>query len=109
MEPFVTTIITALISSVVGAVVGALVSRMKTAARAVSDAKNERAELKGIMEQNIVMTCRMAIYDEHFTVDEKLDAYKIYRDYGGNHTTKKFMDELVGCDVDEYLERHGKD
>ena len=62
-----------------------------------------------IMEQNIVMPCRMAIYDEHFTVDEKLDAYQIYRDYGGNHTTKQFMDTLVGCDVDEYLERHGKD
>ena len=109
MEVFTTTIITALISSLVGALVGALVSKLKTAKNAVSDAKNERAELKSIMEQNIVMTCRMAIYDEHFTVDEKLDAYKIYRDYGGNHTTKKFMDELVGCDVDEYLERHGKD
>ena len=106
MNPFVTAIITALISSVVGAIVGALVSRMKTAAKAVNEAKNERAELKGIMEQNIVMTCRMAIYDEHFTIDEKLDAYSIYRDYGGNHQTKTYMDELVGCDVDEYIEKH---
>ena len=109
MEPFITTIITALISSIVGALVGALVSKLKTAKSAVDDAKRERAELKGIMEQNIVMTCRLAIYDDHFSIDEKLDAYKIYRDYGGNHQTKKFMDELVGCDVDEYLERHGKD
>lgn len=106
MEPFIATIITALISSVVGALVGALVSKLKTAAQAVDDAKRERAELKEIMEQNIVMTCRLAIYDEHFTVDEKLDAYEIYRDYGGNHQTKRYMDELVGCDVDEYLERH---
>ena len=109
MEVLITTAITALISSLIGAIVGALVSKLKTAKNAVDDAKRERAELKGIMEQNIVMTCRMAIYDEHFTVDEKLDAYKIYRDYGGNHTTKQFMDTLVGCDVDEYLERHGKD
>lgn len=108
MEPFVTTIITALISSLVGALVGALVSKLKTAAQAVDDAKRERAELKDIMQQNIVMTCRMAIYDEHFTVDEKLDAYEIYRDNGGNHQTKQFMDNIVGCDVDEYIERHRK-
>lgn len=109
MEALIATALTALISSLIGALVGALVSKLKTAKNAVDDAKRERAELKGIMEQNIVMTCRMAIYDEHFSVDEKLDAYTIYRDYGGNHQTKKFMDELVGCDVDEYLERHRKD
>lgn len=108
MEPIIATVITALISSSVGAIVGALVSKIKTAAQAVDDAKRERAELKEIMEQNIVMTCRLAIYDEHFTVDEKLDAYEIYRDYGGNHQTKKYMDNLVGCDVDEYLEKHQK-
>lgn len=108
MEVFTTTIITALISSLVGALVGALVSKLKTAAQAVDDAKRERAELKDIMQQNIVMTCRMAIYDEHFTVDEKLDAYEIYRDYGGNHQTKKYMDDLVGSDVDDYIEKHRK-
>lgn len=106
MEVLFTTAITALISSLIGAIVGALVSKLKTAKNAVNDAKNERAELKSIMEKNIVMTCRMAIYDEHFSVDEKLDAYTIYREYGGNHNTKTYMDSLVGCDVDEYLERH---
>ena len=106
MEVLFTTAITALISSLIGALVGALVSKLKTAKNAVNDAKNERAELKSIMEKNIVMTCRMAIYDEHFSVDEKLDAYTIYREYGGNHNTKTYMDSLVGCDVDEYLERH---
>lgn len=109
MELLITTAITALISSAVGALVGAIVSKLKTAAAAVDDAKRERAELKEIMEQNVVMTCRMAIYDDHFSVDEKLDAYEVYRDYGGNHQTKRYMDELVGCDVDEYLERHRKD
>ena len=106
MEVLITTAITALISSLIGALVGALVSKLKTAKNAVNDAKHERAELKSIMEKNIVMTCRMAIYDEHFSVDEKLDAYTIYREYGGNHNTKTYMDSLVGCDVDEYLERH---
>ena len=109
MELLLTTALTALISSLIGAMVGAFVGKIKTVRTASDDAKQERAELKQIMEQNIVMTCRMAIYDEHFSIDEKLDAYVVYRDYGGNHQTKRFMDELVGCDVDEYLERHRKD
>ena len=96
MEPFITTIITALISSIVGALVGAIVTKVKNAA--------------GMMEmqrQNLTMTCRLAIYDDHFSIDEKLDAYVIYRDTcRGNHNTKMFMDELVGCDVDEYIEKH---
>lgn len=116
MEPItatiITTALTALVSAIVGAVVGAVVAKIKTvthdAQQAAEDAKKERAELKEIMTQNIVMTCRMAIYDEHFSVDEKLDAYTIYRDNGGNHATKKYMDDLVGCDVDEYIERHRK-
>ena len=59
---------------------------------------------------NLKMTCRMAIYDEHFTTDEKIDAYIVYRDKcHGNHQTKKYMDELVGCDIDEYIEKHKKD
>lgn len=108
MELFVTTIITALISSLVGALVGALVSKIKTVRNAADDARKSNDELKAIMQQNIVMTCRLAIYDNHFSVDEKLDAYEIYRDYGGNHQTKRYMDNLVGCDVDEYIERHRK-
>lgn len=108
MEALAMTAFTALISSLVGALVGALVSKIKTVRKAADDARKSNDELKGIMQQNIVMTCRLAIYDEHFTVDEKLDAYEIYRDYGGNHQTKKYMDNLVGCDVDEYIERHRK-
>lgn len=106
MEPLVATAVTALISSVVGAIVGAVVSKLKLARKAAEDAKRESVELKELMVQNILMTCRMAIYDEHFTVDEKLDAYTVYRDNGGNHQTKKYMDELVGSDVDDYLEKH---
>lgn len=108
MELLVMTSVTALVSSLMGALVGALVSKLKTVRAASDDAKKERAELREIMEQNIVMTCRMAIYDNHFSVDEKLDAYEIYRAYGGNHQTKQFMDQQLGCDVDEYIERHRK-
>lgn len=108
MELLFTTAITALISSAVGALVGALVSKIKTVRKAADDARKSNDELKQIMEQNIIMTCRLAIYDEHFTVDEKLEAYEIYRDNGGNHQTKKYMDELVGSDVDIYIEKHRK-
>jgi hypothetical protein len=40
-------------------------------------------------------------------VDEKLSAYKVYSSHGWNHQTKKYMDDLVGEDVDGYIERHG--
>ena len=108
MELLVMTSVTALVSSIMGALVGAFVSKLKTIRSASEDAKREHAELMEIMEQNIVMTCRMAIYDNHFSVDEKLDAYEIYRAHGGNHQTKQFMDQQLGCDVDEYIERHRK-
>lgn len=103
MEPFVTTIITALISSSVGALVAALVSRLKMATK-------EAAEDREIQRLTLLLTCRMSIYDEHIGIDEKLDVYKIYRDKcHGNHQTKQYMDKLVGCDVDEYIEKHTKD
>lgn len=96
------TVITALISSIVGALVGALVSKIKTTTRDAQD-------MREMQRQNLTMTCRMAIYDDHFSVDEKLDAYVIYRDTcNGNHQTKKYMDELVGCDVDDYILKHRK-
>lgn len=103
MELLITTAITALISSAVGALVGALVSKLKTSTNAARD-------MREMQIMNLKMTCRMAIYDEHFTTDEKIDAYIVYRDKcHGNHQTKKYMDELVGCDIDEYIEKHKKD
>jgi len=99
--------ISALFSAVIGAVVGAVVVKLKTVR---SDAERERRdaiELKEMIRQNMLMTCRLTIYDDHFSVDEKLEAYVLYRDTcHGNHQTKKYMDDLVGCDVDEYLEKH---
>lgn len=103
MELLFTTAITALISSAVGALVGALVSKIKTSTV-------EARDMREMQIMNLKMTCRMAIYDEHFTTDEKIDAYIVYRDKcHGNHQTKKYMDELVGCDIDEYIEKHKKD
>lgn len=106
MQALLTAVVTALVSSTVGAVVGALVSKIKTARKAAEDAKRDNDELKALMQQNILMTCRLAIYDEHFSVDEKLDAYSVYRSYGGNHQTKSYMDGIVGMDVDNYLDKH---
>lgn len=113
MEIVYTTALTALISSLIAAFVGAMVSKIKTTKRQREDAKKQREDakkeaedLKLMITQNTIMTCRMAIYDEHFSIDEKLDAYIIYRDRGGNHQTKTYMDKLVGGDVDEYLAKH---
>lgn len=67
------------------------------------------AGLKGIrkdINKMALMNYRMAVYDEHFSTDEKLEAYELYRSKGGNHQTKEYMDKLLGEDVDDYLARH---
>lgn len=95
-----TSIVTSAIAAIIGALVGAIVSKVKTASKAAEESKE-------MQRLTLMMTCRMAIYDEHFSIDEKIDAYVIYRDVcHGNHQTKKHMDKLVGCDIDEYIERH---
>lgn len=108
LEPIGATILTAFISSIVGAVVGALVSKLKTIRMDDERSKKEAAEMKEMLRQNMLMTCRMTIYDEHFSTDEKLEAYIVYRDVcHGNHQTKTYMDNLVGCNVDDYIDKHG--
>ena len=102
-----TVLITSLVSSVVGAIVGAVVSKIKTVKNHSDQAREDAADMREMLTQNTLMTCRMAIYDEHFSIDEKLDAYKVYRSRGGNHQTKTYMDGLVGGDVDDYIARHG--
>lgn len=101
MEVITVPLISSLVSAIVGALVGAVVSRIKTAKD-----RDERSRTES--EQTLMLTCRMAIYDEHFSVDEKLEAYEIYSGHGWNHQTKTYMDGLVGGDVDEYLEKHCK-
>ena len=105
-ELVATVAITATISSVISAIVAALISRIKTVKKQSDDEKQEAADMRELIKQNTVMTCRMAIYDEHFDIDEKLEAYKIYSANGGNHRTKTYLDEQVGCDVDDYIARH---
>ena len=106
MEPIAMSVVTALISSVIAAIVSAVVMKIKMVRKATDDAKRDSAELRELILQNTKMTCRLAIYDEHFSIDEKLSAYEIYRSHGWNHQTKTYMDEVVGGDVDEYLTRH---
>ena len=106
MEPIVMSVVTALVSSVIAAIVSAVVMKIKMIRKTTEDARKSSEELRELILQNTKMTCRLAIYDEHFSIDEKLSAYEIYRSHGWNHQTKTYMDELVGGDVDEYLERH---
>lgn len=92
------------------AVVSAVVMKIKVAKKAAADAKRSAETLTSLVTQNTLMTCRLVIYNEHFSTDEKLDAYVVYRDQcHGNHKTKTYMDSVVGCDVDEYLSRHRKE
>lgn len=102
----VTALITSIVSSVIGAIVGAVISRVKFMRKAAMEARQEAEELKELLEQLTMMTCRLAIYNDHFSTNEKLEAYEVYRDHGWNHDTKKHMDSLLGMDADEYLERH---
>ena len=88
-----------LVPTVLSAIVGYLAGKLRTA-------KAERAEDKEVTEFTLLTVCRLAIYDEHFSVDEKVDAYRTYKKHGGNHQTKKYMDKLLGEDADAYLARH---
>jgi len=108
MEPLLMTTVTAIISSVIGAIIGAIVSKIKVVKQATNDAKKESEEIREMQRLNLMMTCRMAVYDSHFNVDEKVEAYTIYRDCGGNHQTKTYMDGVVGGDIDDYIEKHRK-
>ena len=88
-----------LIPTVLSAAVGYLAATIK---RMRADAE----EGKEMQEFTLLTVCRLAIYDDHFSVDEKVDAYRTYRAHGGNHQTKKYMDNLLGEDADAYLARH---
>lgn len=68
--------------------------------------KKDAADGKEMQEFTLLTVCRLAIYDEHFSVDEKVDAYRTYRKHGGNHQTKRYMTELLGEDADAYLDSH---
>ena len=108
MEPFVATMASSAISAVIAAIVAALVTKIKTVKAKADETKAEEAKTQGMLKDMMKMVCRMTIYSDKFSVDEKLEAYVIYRDScHENHQTKTYMDGLVGGDVDEYLEKHG--
>ena len=81
--------------------------REKVEEERLEEERKAREEMRELLKQNTIMTCRMAIYNDHFSTDEKISAYITYRAQKQNHHTKKYMDEKVGCDIDEYIERHG--
>lgn len=88
-----------LIPTVLSAAVGYLAATIK---RMRADAKEGKE-----MQKFILLTvCRLAIYDDHFSVDEKLETYRVYRKHGGNHDAKRYMSELLGEDADAYLASH---
>lgn len=88
-----------LVPTVLSAVCGYLVGLLKKARKEATDARE-------IQEFILLTVCRLAIYDEHFSIDEKVDTYRVYRKHGGNHQAKKHMTDLLGEDADAYLARH---
>ena len=106
------TMVSSAISAVIAAVVAALVTKIKTVKaegdKVREEQTAERNKSRELLKDIATMVCRMVIYSDKFSIDEKLDAYVIYRDTcHENHQTKTYMDEQVGMDVDEYIERHG--
>ena len=88
-----------LVPTVLSAVCGYLVGALKKIKADADEGKE--------MQKFILLTvCRLAIYDDHFSVDEKVETYRVYRKHGGNHDAKKYMSELLGEDADAYLATH---
>ena len=69
-----------LVPTILAAVAGYLGGQL----RKVKEYKRKMDEDRRTLDELTLMVCRMAIYDEHFTVDEKVDAYRIYKGKGGN-------------------------
>lgn len=88
-----------LVPTVLSAVCGYLVGALKKM-------KADADEGKEMQKLILLTVCRLAIYDDHFSVDEKVETYRVYRKHGGNHDAKKYMSELLGEDADAYLATH---
>lgn len=92
-----------ILSALIVALMTAMGARIAKLAR--EQREHDRRE-KSQLDAMALMVFRMAVYDDHFALSEKLEAYVLYREHGGNHETKAYMDRLIGEDVDDYLERH---
>lgn len=99
-------VVSSVVTTLCGTAIGILISRLKGAAAGHKETMEAMEAQRKRTEQIELITLRMAIYDDHFDLDEKLDAYILYAERGGNHRTKKYMDEKLGMDVDEYIEKH---
>lgn len=88
-----------LVPTLLSAIAGYLAGKLRKV-------KADRDEDRDMAEFTLLTVCRLAIYSDRFSVDEKVEAYRTYRRHGGNHQTKKYMDELLGEDADAYLARH---
>lgn len=94
------------VPTVLSGLLGYVLGLLRKAKAERERVEEERRRDREMQESTLLMVCRLAIYDEHFSTDEKVDAYRMYRAHGGNHQTKKFMDTLLGEDADAYLARH---
>lgn len=90
-----------LVPTVLSAVCGYLVGALKKM-------KADADEGKEMQKFTLLTVCRLAIYDDHFSVDEKVETYRTYRKHGGNHDAKKYMTNLLGEDADAYLASHSE-
>ena len=105
-EFILTLVVSSVIPTICGIIIGHLTSKISSMKQARQEYAQQEEAYRKQAEKIDIITLRMAIYDEHFDLDEKLEAYVLYRDRNGNHRTKQYMDAKVGMDVDEYLEHH---
>ena len=94
-ELILSPLISYIVTAALGAVVGWLMLRIK-----------DYQKQSHTIDKVALMTCRQVIYSSNFDIDEKIEAYLLYKSKGGNHRTKTYMSELVGKDIDEYLIDH---
>lgn len=95
-----------LVPTVLGGLLGYALGLIKKLRAAKEHEDETLKDMQDTLDAIALMTCRLAIYDDHFSVDEKVEAYRLYRKKGGNYQTKKYMTALLGEDADAYLARH---
>lgn len=97
---YIITLITPTLSYVVTGLLGTLVGYL--AVRVKRYRKRD-----DVIRKLALMTCRSVIYQPAiYDVDERIDAYLLYRSLHGNHRTKAELSKQLGEDVDLYIERH---
>lgn len=71
--------------------------------------QNTLDEIKKELEANSLISYKAIIYSDNpaISMNEKLKSYQSYKKLGGNGFAYKYMCELLGTDVDEYLANHG--